>query len=77
MTIEERKQWLQQHAEQLIAEIEAERGFALHPAWRDTIHALLAAYTVDLPAINRIIDTIEMFEREAGRLPPRAPLSLE
>lgn len=67
----DRKIWLQENAERLIAEAEAERGFTLHPAWRDTVLALLKSHGVDLPAINRILDTIEMFEREAGRLPAR------
>lgn len=67
----ERREWLQKNAERLISEAEAERGFALHPAWRNTVLALLKSHGVDLPAINRIFDTIEMFEREAGRLPPK------
>lgn len=71
MTPEEKKYWLQDNAEKLLAEAEAERGFALHPAWRDTLLLLLKSHAVDMPSINRIIDTIEMFEREAGRLPAR------
>ena len=67
----DRKAWLQQNAEQLISEAEAERGFTLHPAWRETTLALLSIHGVDLPAINRILDTIEAFERDAGRLPPK------
>jgi hypothetical protein len=67
----ERKIWLQVNAEQLIAEAEAERGFTLHPAWRETALALLKVHGVDLPAINRILDTLEMFERETGRLPAK------
>lgn len=67
----DRKIWLQENAERLISEAEAERGFALHPAWRDTVLALFKVHGVDLPAVNRILDTIEIFEREAGRLPPK------
>ncbi len=68
----ERREWLQQNAERLISEAEAERGFTLHPAWRETTLALLKVHGVDLPAINRIFDTLEMFEREAGLLPPKS-----
>lgn len=68
----DRKEWLQQNAERLIAEAEKERGFTLHPVWRDAVMALLKVHGVDLPAINRILDTVEMFEREAGRLPPKS-----
>lgn len=67
----ERRVWLQENAERLISEAEAERGFTLHTAWRETVLVLIKSHGVDLPAINRILDTIEMFEREAGRLPPK------
>jgi len=67
----ERKIWLQVNAERLISEAEAERGFTLLPAWRETILVLLKIHGVDTPAINRIFDTLEMFEREAGRLPAK------
>lgn len=58
-------------AERLILEAEAERGFKLHPAWRETALVLLEVHGVNMPAINRILDTLEMFEREAGRLPAK------
>lgn len=67
----DRRAWLQQNAERLISEAEAERGFTLLPAWRETILVLLKIHGVDTPAINRIFDTLEMFERDAGRLPPK------
>lgn len=61
----------QKNTEQLIAEAEAERGFTLHPAWQDTLMVLLDVHDVKWPAINRILDTLGMFEREAGRLPAK------
>lgn len=73
----ERRQWQQGEAEGVVADAQAERGFALHPAWRDTLLALMMVNGADTPAINRILDTLEAFEREAGRLPPRAALKLD
>lgn len=67
----DRRAWLQQNAERLISEAEVERGFTLHPAWRETTLALLTIHGVDVPAINRILDTLEAFERDSGRLPQK------
>lgn len=72
----ERKIWLQENAEQLLADAEVERGFALTVAWRDTLLSLLKVHGVDMPAVNRILDTIEGLEREAGRMPTRPPLNV-
>jgi hypothetical protein len=69
--------WLQDNAETILDEAQAERGFALLPAWRDTLLVLLKVHGVDTPAINCILDTIQAIEREAGRLPPAAPLNLK
>lgn len=76
MNINERTIWLQGHAEEIVAEIESERGFALHPAWKATLLVLMKSHGVDTPAINRIVDTLVTFERAAGRLPPASPLDL-
>lgn len=72
----ERRIWLQDNAETILAEAQIERGFTLHPAWNETLLVLLKVHGVDTPAVNCILDTIQAFEREAGRLRPGKPLNL-
>ena len=73
----ERRIWLQDNAETILAEAQAERGFTLHPAWSQTLLTLLKVHGVDTPAINCVLDTIQAIEREAGRLPSAPPLKLK
>lgn len=67
---------LQEKAEEILMDIETERGMPFHQVWRDTLLMLMKVHAVGAPAIHRIADTINQLDYEAGTLPAKPPFNL-